>query len=158
MAPLNPLLPFKTKPVPNPMEMARLIFGDPVEVCYSNLHPTTKMKWVFEEGAATARVQVAGTTGNDSLDIHFSLEFSEQLVPVSPHCPPEAIGKLERFVGLVRKPWEQWTEEEIMENPMWVCLYKEQNGDPTPAMHAMMAMESYARPNNKWVRRYFDGV
>jgi len=154
MAHLNPLLPFKAKP--NPMEVARHIFGEPVEVCHSNFHPTTSMTWVSHEGGVTARAQVAGTSGRETLDVSVTVEFPEY--GLDQDQPLETMGRLEQFVSQVRKPWEHWTEEEVMEDPMWVCLYKEQNGDPTPAMHAMMAMESYARPNNKWVRRYFDGV
>jgi hypothetical protein len=59
------------------------------------------------------------------------------------------------FVRLAKHPWEDWSEEEVMVDPMWVCLRMEETGETSETAHAMMAMESYRNPSNKWVKRYF---
>jgi hypothetical protein len=62
---------------------------------------------------------------------------------------------VEKFVDVVKKPWDEWSEEEVMEDPMWVCLRMEETGEISETAHAMMAMESYRDPSSKWVKRYF---
>jgi hypothetical protein len=64
--------------------------------------------------------------------------------------------KLRRFVDSVSKPWTEWTHDEIMESPMWVCLYKRAGNQPSCAMENMMHMLSFKSPEDKWVRKYFE--
>ena len=67
----------------------------------------------------------------------------------------ETYSLVEKFTKAVKKPWEDWSEEEVMADPMWVCLRMEETGETSETAHAMMAMESYRDPSNKWVKRYF---
>ena len=69
-------------------------------------------------------------------------------------APMGMFGKFEASVK-AKKPWREWSEEEIMENPMWVCFHMEETGKTSDKAHTMMAMESYRDPSNKWVKRYF---
>jgi len=154
----TPQSPFKLKMGRDPLEVAKEILGEPFEVMVSTMDPWTRMRWVFREGEATVSLEVSHAAGAETMDMTVTHEFPEERVAPAQRIYEESFGRLKRFVSVVRKPWDQWTEDEVMEDPMWICLYKEQNGPPTPAMHAMMAMESYARPNNKWVRRYFDNL
>lgn len=67
----------------------------------------------------------------------------------------ETSQKVLDFVEEVRKPWGEWSEEEIMESPMWVCMYRRDGNPPTRAMDNMMHMFSFKDPGNLWVKMYF---
>jgi len=59
------------------------------------------------------------------------------------------------FASRVAKPWSDWTEDEIMENPSWCRHFIESGGVPTDRIHAMMVMKSYEIPEDLDVKGYF---
>ena len=62
---------------------------------------------------------------------------------------------MRNFIRLAKHPWEDWSEEEVMTHPRWVCLRMEETGKTTELAHSIMAMESFENPDSKWVKRYF---
>ena len=61
--------------------------------------------------------------------------------------------KIHSFVNDVKKPWSEWTEDEIISSPEWIMTYLEDNGRVTEKMHAAMVMHSYNDPEA--VKKYF---
>jgi hypothetical protein len=55
----------------------------------------------------------------------------------------------------VAKPWDEWTEDEVLESPMWTCLYAE-SGGTFESLETAMVMYSYGNPSDPWVKRYFE--
>lgn len=62
--------------------------------------------------------------------------------------------KFKVYKDVVSKPWSDWSEQEILENPMWIYIYQEENR-ATDQMHNAMVLFSYENPTNHWVKRYF---
>ena len=61
--------------------------------------------------------------------------------------------KIKSFVHEVKKPWSEWTEDEIISSPEWIMIYSEENTRVTEKMHAAMVMYSYSDPEA--VKKYF---
>lgn len=153
------LEPFKVRRgrIKEAMDAAVETFGQPVET--SATDKTHGMRWhfydemlleygleigFFSEGLISMTIQVRNTATDQTL-------FGPVIAGKSTHR------LIEDFVGLARKPWAEWGEEEIMADPMWVHMYKRDGNEPTRAMENMMAMLSFQSPNNIWVRKYFGG-
>lgn len=59
------------------------------------------------------------------------------------------------FVGKVAKPWDSWTEDEIMGSPMWCRYFLEDTGETTDRIHTKMVMLSYDNPEDTDLKGYF---
>lgn len=70
---------------------------------------------------------------------------------------PEGVWKekLSGFIRAVRKPWEDWTEDEFLSDPMWIFLLKKSQGRVPEVLHNAMVIFSYENPENKYIRKYF---
>lgn len=136
------------------LSVAREIFGSPSEV---SVGPnTTSMTWRFYEDVVEVGLSLSYFHGNDTVDISFSTSvIRDDQTLCGVYRPGSTRDKLVIFVERVRKPWSEWEEEEVMEKPMWICLFKEQTGSSTPAMENMMAMLSFEDPDNVWVKRHY---
>lgn len=153
--------PFKVRPGEGKacLEVARHILGQPVDVLHE-IGPPEKisMHWHFYEDIVEVGISITHHQDSDHLIISKEdRRIRENQTLCGVYNPGCSLSKLEKFVETVRKPWNEWTEEEVMENPMWVCLYREGGNEPTPAMESMMHMLSFQDSNEKWVRRWFGG-
>jgi hypothetical protein len=61
--------------------------------------------------------------------------------------------KIQSFVNDVKKPWSEWTEDEIISSPEWLMIYSEDNV-LTEKMHSAMVMYSYQDSGS--VKKYFN--
>jgi hypothetical protein len=138
------------------LEVARRIIGQPSDVTSTGSPETISMSWHFYEDVVEVSMSLTHHVGTDHMEISknaMAIKTDQTLCGV--YMPGSSDNKLEKFVESVRKPWTEWTQEEIMESPMWVCLYRDAGNTPSDAMENMMHMLSFESPKDKWVRRYF---
>jgi hypothetical protein len=138
------------------LEVARSLFGQPSDITHRNQPEMITMYWHFYEDIVEVGLSVTHYFGTDRMEVSQSMaatKLDQTLCGI--HMPGSSHKKLLRLVESVRKPWEEWAEEEIMEQPMWVCLYRDAGNTPSDAMESMMHMLSFESPKDKWVRRYF---
>lgn len=150
---MDPLAPFKIRPGSDPLEEAKRVFGTPHEVHVSTLTLNTELGWRIYEGGVETELTLTHREGCETLGI--SLRHS---VPAATRRGSAAVSLrdgLERLVESVRKPWEDWTEEEIMESAYWMALHREDTGTSTLAIETKMVMLSFDKPDDPWVKRYF---
>lgn len=138
------------------LEVARSLFGQPSDITHSHQPETIIMSWHFYEDVVEVGISMAYHVGTDHIEVNknsSALKADQTLCGV--YMPGSSDRKLENFIDSVSKPWTEWTCEEIMESPMWVCLYREAGNAPSDEMENMMHMLSFESPEDKWVRRYF---
>lgn len=141
-------------------EIAKEIFGLPSWLSQSISFPETMtLRWNFyEDGPMEVELSISFFADGESMDISRSFRtLGEDHTLCGIHKPGKSEERLRLFIETVKKPWRDWSDEEIMEKPMWVCLYAQDGQKPTPAMDAMMHMISFSEPENPWVRMYFEG-
>jgi hypothetical protein len=138
------------------LEVARHLLGQPADITHKAQPETITMSWHFYEDVVEVFLSLTHHFGTDHFEISknaAAVKNDQTLCGV--YTPGSSDKRLRRFVESVRKPWEEWSEEEIMEQSMWVCLYKEAGNTPSDAMESMMHMRSFETPDDRWVRRYF---
>lgn len=161
--------PFKIRPGLDPFEIAVEFLGTPMNVSFDqglNRPASRTMDWHFYDNGAENTLSILHMDGSEQIEVNLSARRLEEdttlcgyYVSGSNVCGHQVFGpsnKIKKFLEDVRKPWNEWTEEEIMESPTWICMYKEDTGRSTETMHSKMVMESYKNPENKWIRRYFN--
>ena len=60
--------------------------------------------------------------------------------------------KIQSFVNDVKKPWSDWTEDEIISSPKWIMIYAEENGRVSEKMHTALVLCSH---NSEDIREFF---
>ena len=154
------LNPFKIRPGKDGacLDVARQIFGEPVDsiIEYHIEKRKTSLLWHFYEDIVEANLWISHWHETNFVEISFSEKrMLEDMTICGRYSPNSTKEKLRKFVEAVKKPWPEWGADEIMSDPMWICFYKEEGNEPTPAMENMMHMLSFQRPEDKWVKRYF---
>lgn len=130
-------------------------FGQPTD--FTQGWTSAKVRWRFyDDGLIEYGLDIDFHDHSDTISMQLEARRTSEDQTV---CGP-IVGKsterlIKRFVEEIRKPWGEWSEEEIMEGPMWVHMYIRDGNPPTKAMENMMAMLSFQRPDDKWVKRYF---
>ena len=113
-----------------------------------------EMLWKMYEGRSEIEFEIRYVNESQSLDMNLRVDHSDVIDEY--YSPQKTLKRIESFTNYVRKPWEQWSESEIMESPMWICLYSEETGNASQAMLNKMTMESYLSPQDQWIKRFFE--
>ncbi len=66
--------------------------------------------------------------------------------------------KIQSFVLEVKKPWCDWTEDEILSSPEWIVAFAEENDLVSQKMHAKMVLLSYQHPDDLLIKKYFKNL
>lgn len=154
------LEPFKVRKggLGEAMETASRLFGHPTEVSQKQGH--CEMRWHFYDDLLLEYGLDMGFHKDSelvSMTIQVTNTATDQTLFGPVLTGKNTQKRIEEFVEAAKKPWEEWSEAEIMEAPMWVHLYRRDGNEPTPAMENMMAMLSFQSPDNIWVKKYFGG-
>ena len=59
--------------------------------------------------------------------------------------------RFNQFKQRVQKPWDEWTEEEIISDPKWILIYYKSNGIVSTSMHASMILS-----NSIYLKNYIE--
>lgn len=130
--------PFAARKGIDPLALAEDILGESV---YSSGENPNRF-WAWDRNGS-------------SIEVLFCELTREVGVKASSPISTALLMTMRGFVRLARHPWEDWSEEEVMAHPRWVCLRIEETGKTTELAHSMMTMESFENPDSKWVKRYF---
>lgn len=156
---MTALDPFKVRrgEIDKSIAAAIRVFGQPTNLSHG--YTSAEANWHFyDEGLIEYNLEIGFYNESDTLHMNIRAQRTREDQTLCGNVVGKSTKTLvRRFVEEVRKPWDEWTEDEIMERPMWVCLYKEAGNEPAPAMENMMAMLSFQSPDDKWVKRYFRG-
>ena len=131
------------------------MFGQPAELTQG--WTSAEVRWHFyDESLIEYVLQIRFHNESETLSMKLEAHRTREDQTLCGAIVKKSTKRLiKEFIEEVRKPWSEWTEEEIMKGAMWVCLYRDEGNDPTPAMDNMMHMLSFQRPEDNWVRRYF---
>lgn len=153
---MDPTTPFKIKPGLNPLKEAKRVFGPPHEIHSSQQTSSTELGWRLHDFSMEADLTISYTEGGEHLGITLNYRSARTGVGSGAAQRENSVTeRLARLVNLVKKPWEDWTEHEIMESPVWMALHREETGSSTPAIETKMVMLSFEKPDDSWVKRYF---
>ena len=147
---------FKVKEGIDPIYFATKIFGLPCALSCQGDYVTGEMvrqEYKWKLGGSDWTVSWDSRTKELQVSIHHE-PFGTNLQGGSWYSQSQDIG-MDKFIESIKKPWVDWSEEEIMEKTCWPCLLAEETGTTTATIHSMMVMESYKNPNDQYVKRYF---
>jgi hypothetical protein len=128
-------------------EVADEFFGKPVSWSVGDV---SKKEWNFDAGTEYYFLEVEHRDGAEIPSINITAERMEYPGRRYSGFPD----KLSEFINKVRKPWDEWTEEELLSDPMWI-YFLSQDSYVSEALHTAMVMWSYESLENQWIKRYF---
>lgn len=154
------MVPFKIAKGSDIAKVTRDFFGKPTQETLMSgpdgQHHSTEIQWHFYDSNSEINLSMTHLVEGETLSINITRrELDIDNTMCGHYSPGNTTERLNKFFKVVSKPWDEWTEEEIMEHPSWITLYRENTGKYTEAMNSRMVMESYKDPNDKWVKRYF---
>lgn len=133
-------------------------FGEPHQrsVSGSTAGPLkTIMSWVVMDNLAQHTITIGYLDGADFIDLNWETEKFDSgnavcvnLKTFTPSWPKKVFD----FIEGIKKPWEHWTEEELLRDPMWIYFFWRANGSIPESLHTAMVLSG---GDNKYVKRYF---
>jgi hypothetical protein len=153
------IVPFKLKLIfieeQDVLEVAESFLGN------SNYRSSDLLKhkfqsWTIHDNYRVVNITMSHTTGSDQLDIKLESQtfYDDDLLASRQGFSSSWQTNFKNFIDHIKKPWEDWSEDEIIEDPMWVFYFFKSNGYVSEAMHNAMVLMSY-ESDNQWVRSYF---
>lgn len=119
--------------------------------------------WRIYDQLAEVTLTISHVDGSENIDIHYNLNFFNSnvgKVTVLRDSQDKALNvlvpkfneKLYNFISTVKKPWEEWTEDEILKSSQWIYYFYLSNGNVSEAMHTAMVLGD---PDDPHVKNYF---
>lgn len=133
-------------------DVADNFFGKPASWLVESSGVLIHKEWNFQDEDHYYFLEVEHKDGADILSINITSERMEY--PGRRWVPGTFPNKLSNFVNKVKKPWDEWTEEELLSSPMWI-VFLSLDGYSSDVLHSAMVMWSYERPDDPWIKRYF---
>lgn len=140
---------------------AQEVFGTPNEgiTYHSGNAPYCEAYWKFYGNDSECVLHVSQNYNTDQIKLEFTENSfnSDNTISVNiKDFVPDWRKKISKFVKAISKPWQDWTEEELISDPMWIYYFWRSDRVIPEQYHSAMTMFSYENPNNYWVKRYFD--
>lgn len=143
------------------LDVAQNILGQPIsyaeEVQFDRQYRNAD--WTFYDNASVQNLTICKRWYADGLDINLRKEYFGNNNTVSfniKNYQPNLNSKLDELANCVSKPWSDWTDEEIISDPMWIYYFQSENRSIPEQYHNAMVLFSYQMPSNQWVKRYFN--
>lgn len=137
-------------------QAAQQFFGVAHEHSVSNVK--TSMSWNVMDNFRNHMITIGHVDGSSRMDFQWEARYFSEDVTVSVNYntfSSDWPGKINLFIENVKKPWENWSEAELLENPMWIYFYWVANGSLSESLQTAMTLSSYQNPDNEYVKRYF---
>jgi len=130
-------------------------FGRPHNRSFGDL--SSSSHWMIYHQGNVVNLEIIHVFGSEQLQIKMSVDYMGDEAGLFPSSETSAWWKdlWYGFVLKVSKPWSEWTEDEIMERPLWCWQFVEAGGVPSDRIHAFMVMKSYEIPEDYEVKGYF---
>lgn len=139
------------------LEAAKEYFGEPYQRSMS-ITPQGSMSifnWIVMDNFSRHSITIGYEDGRDSIDFNWETESLSSgnavCVNLKTHNPAWT-KKVWDFIEAVKKPWDSWTEDELLQDPMWIYLFWRANGSIPELLHTAMVLSG---GDNKYVKRYF---
>ena len=137
-------------------EAAKGCFGEPN--MRSVVNSKTVMSWRLMDNFHQHTITIGYEDGHDSVDLHWESESFDGGNAVCVNWKtytPSWSKKVHDFIERIKKPWDSWTEDELLGDPMWIYFFWKANGSIPESLHSSMVLSSYESPEDEYVRRYF---
>lgn len=137
-------------------DFARKLFGEPYQ--HSVVNNQRVLSWRVMDNFHQHTITIGHMNGSCSLDINWEQEHFGNGNCVSVNYKTfksDWQDQIANFIETIKKPWEEWTEGEFIEDPMWIYLFLKANGSVSDSLHNFMVLMSYEDSDNKYVKRYF---
>jgi hypothetical protein len=134
-------------------EAAKSCFGKPNMHSVVNLR--TVMSWRLMDNLHQHTITIGYEDGHDSIDIQWEAELFDSGNAVCVNWKtftPAWVNKIHDFIENIKKPWDSWTEDELIQDPMWIYFFWKANGFMPESLHTAMVLSG---GDNKFVKRYF---
>lgn len=153
--------PFKLKKefIPNYriLNLAQEIFGTPVDGISSPAK--CESTWQFIDHKQIVTLTISQNYESDRVDLQINQEsiYTDTTISINlKNYQPDWKNKFKKFIDGASKPWEEWTEEEILCDPMWIYFFWKANRTIPEQFHNAMVLFSYKDNQNSYIRKYFD--
>ena len=134
-------------------EAAKECFGEPN--MRSVVNSKTVMSWHLMDNFHQHTITIGYEDGHDSIDLQWESERFDSGNAVCVNWKTFTLAwanKIHGFIENVKKPWDSWTEEELLQNPMWIYFFWRSNGSIPEPLHNAMVLSG---GDNQYVKRYF---
>ena len=134
-------------------EAARVCFGEPN--MHSVVNSKTIMSWHLMDNFWKHTITIGYEDGHDSTDIQWEAERFDSGNAVCVNWKTFTlvwVDKIHDFIENIKKPWDSWTEDELLQDPMWIYFFWRANGSMPESLHTAMVLSG---GDNKYVKRYF---
>ena len=140
--------------------VAQEIFGTASECVQNNdiENSSSESTWKFFDDFSSANLTIKQFRNSDQIQIHYNEEIWGNNHTISfsmKNYLPDWKERFDKFIKFISKPWQDWSQEELMADPMWIYYFHKENSI-SDKLHNAMVLFSYEDANNKWVKRYFD--
>jgi len=138
------------------LEAAKECFGEPYQRSMSITPQGSQSiyNWIVMDNFSRHSITIGYEDGRDSIDFNWETEsFSggnAVCVNLKTHNPGWT-KKVHDFIDVIKKPWDSWTEDELLQDPMWIYFFWKANGSIPDSLHNAMVLSR----DNEYVRRYF---
>jgi hypothetical protein len=133
-------------------DVAKNFLGEPNQ--YSVVNNKRVLSWRVMDNFRQHTITIGHLNGSCHLEIEWEQEHFNNGNCVSVNLntfKSDWKDRMFSFVESIKKPWEDWTEGEFLEDPMWIYLFWRANGSIPESLHTAMVLSS----DNKYVKRYF---
>ena len=114
------------------------------------------LSWKIYDQLAEVTLTISHIEGSEHIDIHYDVNFfhdsAGSRTSLLVNQFPGLNEKLDSFISTVKKPWKDWTEDEILKRTQWIYYFYLSNGNISEAMHNAMVLGD---PSDPYVKKYF---
>jgi len=150
------------------LSLAQEIFGTPSDGCIHLFNSSLSQpkyecesNWKFYDHESIVNLTIVQIHDKDIIELTISKQeiYGDQTISINvKDYVPDWKYKLKKFIDSVKKPWNEWTEEEIMSDPMWIYFFWKSNRSISEKFHNAMVLLSYEKNQNNYIKRYFDEI
>lgn len=132
-------------------------FGEPRQYSLSITANGSKYiyNWILIDNYFQHSITIGYEDNSDSIEFGLETESfggdNAVCVNIKTHNP-DWMNKVRNFIDSIKKPWDSWTEDELLQNPMWIYFFWRANGSIPESLHTAMVLSG---GDNKYVKRYF---
>lgn len=159
------IIPFKLKKEyiedSRVLSIAQQLLGNPSEINYEGKISlmTHRLSWRFWGNESVCNLTISYKINDEFIGIEFLEDYfsSDNTISIGINdFKPDWKSKLQELIATIKKPWSDWTDQEIISDPKWIYFYWKENREILERHHNAMVMFSYENPNSLWVKRYFN--
>lgn len=147
-------------------EIAQRHFGTPIQSQQStdvwDTAPRYTYIWKLYDNFIELNLTISHHDGYNFIDIYYDLSnvsyFSEPNTSEGFCSTTNLISRIEAFNSEVKKPWSEFTFDEMAQSAAFIYFYYTEEGTIADDLHQVMVLKSYKEPENQYIKKYFDAI